>query len=73
MKLYTTTNCPKCDFIKGEIKERKLNVEIVNVEQSASDKDFLTKQNIFQAPVLQLDERLITDVPKMLMELEDLA
>lgn len=73
MKLYTTTICPKCLFVKSEMARKGIEAEIINVEEDIEAYKFLEQQNITEAPVLMIEDRLIKDVYNILAELEKIS
>lgn len=73
MKLYTKTICPKCIRVKSEINTLGLDVEILNMDKDQEAHDRIVEQNIMSAPVLEVDNTYIFDVPKILAKLNELA
>lgn len=70
MKLYTKTICPKCLLVKDAFTRKGIEIELVNIEQDDSSRNFLIENNILGVPVLESDGKLMNNVSEI-MELID--
>ena len=53
MKLYTKTLCPKCLWVKNELDQVGVEVEMVNMDHDASAKQEVMDQGFMAAPILR--------------------
>jgi len=72
MKLYTRTVCPKCMWIKSELKRAGLEAEVINVDHDAEAYERLVAAGAMSVPVLEVDGEFIFDTNEMVKQLERL-
>lgn len=51
--LYTTDGCPKCDLLKRTLKNKKIDFELINGEETILKKGFRS------APILEVDGKVM--------------
>ncbi|WP_139995054.1 glutaredoxin family protein [Kurthia sp. Dielmo] len=66
MKLYTTTNCQRCNIAKTLMDSKDLSYEIVNVEFDEEAAEVLRKAGFSTAPVLETDDGEYITMPRIL-------
>ena len=59
-KVYTTTTCPRCEALKGLLKDNNVSYEEVNIEQDFIARAKLIENDIYQVPALEVDGVLKT-------------
>lgn len=73
MKLYTKTICPKCLWIKSELEQANLQVEVINIDHSTEAKQAITLAGFSTVPILQTNDKWISSVPEIMSQIEKLA
>lgn len=73
MKLYTKTVCGKCAWVKSEIEQRGLEVEVINMDHDEEAKQKVVDAGFSTAPVLEVAGELIGDVTKIIQKLEQVS
>ena len=73
MKLYTKTICGKCAWVKSEIEENGLEVEVINMDHDEEAKQKVIAAGFMAAPVLEIDGEMIGDVLKIVQKLEQVS
>ncbi|OUM96238.1 MAG: glutaredoxin [Thermobacillus sp. ZCTH02-B1] len=69
MKLYTKTVCPRCLWIKSEVRRSGREVEIVDIDKEESARERLITAGVRTVPALEADGRFWTDPEAMLAKL----
>ena len=72
MKLYTKTICPKCMWIKSEITQSGLAIEIVNIDHDEAARERLIAAGVMSVPAMEVDHEFILDTNEMMMKMERL-
>lgn len=60
MKLYTKTICPKCLWVKAELKQKNIDVTEINIEHDDEACAFLQSEGVLAVPALQVGDTLYT-------------
>ncbi|MEK9199993.1 glutaredoxin family protein [Ureibacillus sp. 179-F W5.1 NHS] len=70
MKLFTKTICPKCMWVKTEIQQAGLEVEIINIDHNETEKQRLIDAGFLTVPVLEHEGKFIGDVNEIISHIE---
>jgi len=70
MKLYTKTICPKCMWVKSELQQAGLEVEVINIDHNEEAKQKILNEGFLSVPVLEIDGELIGDVKEIISKIE---
>ncbi|MFY3791322.1 glutaredoxin family protein [Ureibacillus sp. MALMAid1270] len=73
MKLYTKTICPKCMWVKSELQQAGLEVEVINIDHNEEAKQKILNEGFLSVPVLEIDGELIGDVKEIISKIELVA
>ena len=73
IKLYTKNICPKCLWVKSELKEKGLAAEEVNIDNDEAAHNFIVEQGFMAAPILEVDGELFADTTAIVKKLDELA
>ncbi|MFJ7953905.1 glutaredoxin family protein [Lysinibacillus sp. NPDC096418] len=73
MKLYTKTICPKCLWVKSELKRAGLEAEIVNIDHDEQAKQTIIEAGFLSVPVLEVKGTFIGDVKEIVSQIEMIA
>lgn len=73
MKLYTKTVCPKCLYVKSELAQAGIEVELVNLDHNQEAMQKVTEAGFSSVPILQIDDELIGNVPDILERIGQLV
>ncbi|MDF2721428.1 MAG: glutaredoxin [Paenibacillus sp.] len=73
MKLYTKTVCPKCIWIKSELKRSGLDAHIINIDQDEEARERLIESGIMSVPAMEVDGVFICDPEEMVKRLEQVS
>ena len=64
-KIYTTTVCPACNMAKEFLKLKKVEFEILNVENDDRlAQEMIEKSGQFSVPVIEIGEKIIVGFNK---------
>ena len=70
MKLYTKTICPKCMWVKAELQNARLAVEIINIDHNEEAKQKIVGEGFLSVPVLEVDGVFLGDVKEIISKIE---
>lgn len=73
MKLYTKTICPKCLWVKSELQQAGLEVEVINIDHDEQAKETILNAGFLTVPVLEVDGQFIGDVKEIVSQIELIA
>ena len=73
MKLYTKTICPKCMWVKAELQNAGLQVEMVNIDHNEEAKQKIIEAGFLSVPVLEFEGKLMGDVKEVISQIELIA
>lgn len=73
MKLYTKTICPKCLWVKSELQQAGLEVEVINIDHDEQAKETIVNAGFLTVPVLEVEDRFIGDVQEIVSQIELIA
>ena len=73
LKLYTKTICPKCLWVKSELSESKLPVEIINLDHSEEAMKYVQGAGFSSVPLLESNGEWFAQVPDIIAHIEELA
>lgn len=73
IKLYTSTTCPKCVFIKGRLNSTGVEHEVVNIDEVPEARTMLQEKGLLKLPIMNYDGALILDPAEMNAIIEDLV
>ena len=70
MKLYTKTICPKCLWVKSELQQAGLEVEVINIDHDEQAKETILNAGFLTVPVLEVEGQFIGDVKEIVSQIE---
>ena len=73
LKLYTKTICPKCLWVKSELTEANLPVEIINLDHSADALAYVQEAGFAAVPLLESNGKWFAQVPEIIAHIEELT
>ena len=73
MKLYTKTICPKCLWVKSELSQVGLEVELINIDHDQEAMLKITAAGFSSVPILEVNGEFISDVASILNTIERFA
>ncbi|CAM5193932.1 Glutaredoxin 3 OS=Ureibacillus acetophenoni OX=614649 GN=SAMN05877842_10664 PE=4 SV=1 [Ureibacillus acetophenoni] len=73
MKLYTKTICPKCMWVKSELQQAGLEVEVINIDHNEEARQKILNEGFLSVPVLEVNGELIGDVKEIISKIELVA
>ncbi len=56
MKLYSTKQCIKCQFLKKQLEDKSIDFQSIDIEEDSSALDKLTKLNLVSLPIVETRE-----------------
>ena len=73
LKLYTKTICPKCLWVKSELDQTNLQVELINIDHSTQGMQEMIAAGFSAVPILQANGEWFSSVPEIIAHIEKLA
>lgn len=70
MKLYTKTICPKCMWVKAELKNAGIDAEVINIDHDEQAKQRVLNAGFLSVPVLEHNGEFIGDVKEIVSKIE---
>ena len=70
MKLYTKTICPKCMWVKAELQNAGIEVEMINIDHNEEAKQKILSEGFLSVPVLEVDGEFLGDVKEIVSKIE---
>lgn len=73
MKLYTKTICPKCLWVKSELKQANLTVEIINIDHEADGMNLIKAAGFTTVPVLENNGQWFAETAQIIEQIAALS
>ena len=73
MKLYTKTICPKCMWVKAELQNAGIEVEMINIDHNEEAKQTILAKGFLSVPVFEINGEFIGDVKEIISKIELVA
>lgn len=63
MKLYSTKQCVKCQFLKKQLEDKSIHFEYIDVQEDGAALDRLIERNLVSLPIVEkIDGTFLQDV-----------
>ncbi len=63
MKLYSTKQCVKCQFLKKQLEDNEVNFEYIDIQENQTALDKLMEMNLISLPIVEkIDGTFLQDV-----------
>ncbi len=56
MKLYSTKQCMKCQFLKKQLEDKSVSFEYVDIHEDSNALNKLIKLNMVSLPIVEIKE-----------------